>query len=201
MLKAKKGEFGYFSYERWRRFLVTLILFAIPMLILISGIIYSGSEKNILTVVAIVGLIPFSMSFVSLIMVFLHHSISKEEYDAISPHEGSLTMAYELYVTNEAHSTMVDSIAVCGNTIVGFVTDKKGDMRFTQSYIEKILRANGFHVTVNLMDNLSHYLERLDSMNAHADSLRKDIPYTPDPKYPDYSREELVWHTLLQISL
>ena len=201
MKKACKGEYGYFKSERLRRFFVSLGILAVPALILITGILYFGTEKNIMTVVAIVGFIPFAMSIVGLIMVFLHKSLPAEEYEKISPHEGTLTVSYELYVTSEKYSTMIDCAAICGNTVVGYVTDKKGNMPFTQDQVQKVLRANGFHVTVNLLDNIDHFTERLDSMNSHADYLRKDLTFTPDPKYPDFSREEMIQHILFQISL
>ena len=54
--KNPKGSYGYVKAERKRRLLLTLLLFAIPLLIFFSGLIYNGTRNNILTVVAILGL-------------------------------------------------------------------------------------------------------------------------------------------------
>ena len=47
----------------------------------------------------------------------------------------------------------------------------------------------------------AQFLERLDSMNEHKESLRNGIKFTPDERYPDLSREELIKHTILAICL
>lgn len=200
MQKATKGQFGYFRYERMRRLLITIITVLFPAAVFVAGIIVYGTEKNLLTVIALVLVIPFAMAFVSLVMVYTHSSISEEEYKEIEEHAGTLTMAYELYVTHETASTMVDAFAICGNTVVGLVTEKKGDPKFTADYIKKVLRSNGIGSNVALMTDRKHFLERLDSMNEHSESLR-DVKFKPDSRYPDYDLEQTIWIFLTQISL
>ena len=200
MQKASKGQFGYFRYERIRRLLITIITVLLPATIFVAGIIAYGTEKNLLTVIALVLVIPFAMAFVSLIMVYTHSSIPEEEYREIEEHAGTLTMAYELYVTHETASTMVDAFAICGSTVVGLVTEKKGDPKFTADYIKKVLRSNGIGANVSLMTDRKHFLERLDSMNEHEESLR-DVKFKPDSRYPDYDLEQTIWMFLTQISL
>ena len=51
------------------------------------------------------------------------------------------------------------------------------------------------------MTELKPYLERLDYLNAHREELVKDIVFTPDERYPELSREELIKHIILAISL
>jgi hypothetical protein len=200
MQKVSKGQYGYFRYERKRRLVITILLFLIPALVFLVGILMFGSQKNLLTVLALVLVIPFAMAFVSLVMVYTHSSIPEEEYREIEEHAGTLTMAYELYVTHEEASTMVDAFAICGNTVVGLVTDKKGDPKFTADYIKKVLRANGIGSNVTLMTDRKHFIERLDSMNEHAGSLR-DVKFKPDSRYPDYDLEQTIWIFLASISL
>ena len=48
---------------------------------------------------------------------------------------------------------------------------------------------------------LDPFLERLDSMNAHKESLEEGIKFRPDEKYPELSRNELIKHTILAICL
>ena len=200
MQKATKGQFGYFRYERMRRLLITIITVLFPAAVFVAGIVVYGTERNLLTVIALVLVIPFAMAFVSLVMVYTHSSISEEEYKEIEEHAGTLTMAYELYVTHETASTMVDAFAICGNTVVGLVTEKKGDPKFTADYIKKVLRSNGIGSNVALMTDRKHFLERLDSMNEHSESLR-DVKFKPDSRYPDYDLEQTIWIFLTQISL
>ncbi len=201
MKRIGKGEYGYFKSERKRRLLVFLLLLIIPCALIITGIVLNGSVENLLTVVACVSLIPCAMALVGTIMVFLHSSLPEDEYREISTHTGSLLMAYELFVTHEKASTYVDAAAICGNNIVGFVSDPKANVSFTQDYIQKTLRSAGYSVNVNLMRDMKKFTERMDSMNDHAESLREGIAFKPDSRYPDYTREEVIWTILTEISL
>lgn len=201
MKKATKGEYGYFANERKKRLLLTVLFALVPAAIFIAGLVLTGSEKSLFSIIAIVMVIPFAMSFTGFVTVMTKKSIAKEEYEKILPHTEGLLMVYELYVTHEKASTFVDAAAICGNNVVGLVTDKKGDPSFTREYMEKTLRGAGFSgISVKLMTDVDKFCERLDGMSAHADSLREGLKYKPDARYPDYNREELIWVTLLEIS-
>ena len=67
--------------------------------------------------------------------------------------------------------------------------------------MKKILKQNGYKVDVKVMTELKPYLERLDYLNAHKEEMVKDIIFTPDERYPELSREELIKHIILAISL
>ncbi len=201
MKKAGKGEYGYFRWERFRRSLISGILLIAAGVIIVTGIIMHGNLRNIFTVFGMVMMIPFAMSLTGTIMVFLHKSLPEDRYNAIHEREGSLLMAYELYVTNEKGNSMLDAVAICGSEIVGLVSEKRSDKDFTKEYITKVMRQNGYKVNVHLMDSLPRFLERMDSLNEHADSLREGIAFRKDERYPDYTREELIWHLLTRISL
>ena len=201
MKYVAKGSFGYIRSEKRRRAIVAAGLLLIPLIVYIIGLIVSGKKETIVTVVAIVGTLPACRAIVSFIMMAMRKPMRKELYDKIVPHEGTLTTGYELYMTAYDKSALVDALAVCGNTIVGLVTDPKADLRFEEEHITKILRTNGVASKVNLMSDEEKYIERLDSMNAHAESLRGSVRFTPDSRYPDLGLEEFILETLKAISL
>ena len=51
MKKVKKGNYGYIRYERKKRLLVTLVMFAIPLLIYVTGYIQTKTRLNLFTFV------------------------------------------------------------------------------------------------------------------------------------------------------
>ncbi len=201
MLKSIKGQYGYFRKEKTRRAILTLGFFAVPIILLISGIIYTGSKNNLLTVIAMVLFIPASMSLVSFIVVMMRKSISEEMFQTIDPHIGSLTYAYELYLTSNEQNAMVDCIVFCGNEVVGLVTDSKTDPRFAKEHLQKYLRAEGYKVSVYILTDLKHFVERCDSLNAHAAELREGISFKQDDRYPGYDREDMIRHYALNLSI
>lgn len=199
--KVKKGEFGYFKSEKKRRLLITLVLFAVPLLIFFSGWIYYGNRNSVLTVIATVGCLPACKSAVSLIMVLMRRPMDRKLYEAIEAHRGTLDMCYEMYITFYEKSGYVDAFAVCGNEVVGYTSDEKVDTAFLAAETQKIIRKNGYKVNVRILKELKPYLDRLDSMNEHRESLEKEVKFRKDERYPDLTRNELICHTILAISL
>ena len=118
--KYPKGSCGYVQAEKKRRFLLTLILFAIPLLIFFSGLIYNGTRKNILTVVAILGCLPACEISGKFYYDGDGKPLKKEVYHRIAEHVEGLTMAYELYFTTYEENcvTFTDAAAICGNQLV-----------------------------------------------------------------------------------
>ncbi|MCI5902041.1 MAG: hypothetical protein MRZ74_05905 [Blautia sp.] len=199
--KIRKGDFGYFFSEKKRQALITGILFAVPLFIFFTAWIYHHSRMTVWTVVAVVGCLPACRSMVNLIMILMRKPMNRELYQKISSHAGKLVMSYEMYITFYEKSSVVDAFAVCGNEMVGYSSDPKIDISFMTKEIQKIIRKNGYKVNVRILKDLKPYLQQLDSLNAHYDSLHEGIKYVPDERYPDLSRDELIKHTLLAICL
>jgi hypothetical protein len=201
MKTGRKGDYGYISHEKFRRLWITLALFALPVAVFLIGYIVQGTRMTIITVISAVGCLPACRSAVGLIMIMLRSSIPEEEYREIDAHRGTLTMSYEMYMTTYDKSAMVEAAAVCGKTVVALITDKKADVKYMEAHIIRILRANGYSSSVNILTDRKHFIERMDSMNRNAEALRSNITFKPDDKYPDLGIEDLIKHTMLAISL
>lgn len=199
--KIQKGDFGYFKAEKKRRILYTSILLGIPLMIFITAWMYFDTRMTIWTVIATVGCLPGCKSLVSLIMILMRHPMDKKLYEQIHKHQGELVMAYESYMTFYEKSAYIDAVAVCGNTVVAYSSDPKIDTEFMAQECQKIVRKNGYKADVKILKELRPFLERLDSMNAHRESLEEGIKFQPDERYPQLSRNELIKHTILALCL
>ena len=196
-----KGDFGYLQAEKKRRIIITVLLFAAPLIIFFTALIYFKTRLTVWTVIAVVGCLTACKSLVSLIMIFRCKPVEPEIYRQINAHSGNLTMAYEMFMTFYEKSASIDAFAICGNVVVGFSSDPKIDTAFMEQECQKILRGNGFKATVKIFTRLNAFLERLDSMNEHRESLEEGIKFRPDEKYPELSRNELIKHTILALCL
>lgn len=198
---GKKGQFHYVAEEKKRRFIRTLCYFAVPIAILISSLLLFHTRENVIMVFAVVLCLPAGKQLVSLIMILMFHSMDKKVYQEIEEHTGSLTMVYENILTNYEKNIFVDAFAICGNQVAGYTSSDKADVKYAEEQTQKILRHNGYKVTVKIFKDYSRFLERMDSLNEHEASLRSDLPFTPDDRYPDMTREDMIRHTILAISL
>ena len=197
----RKGDPGYIKAEQKRRILITALLFAVPLLIFFSALFYFKTRLTIWTVVTVVGCLPACKSLVSLIMIIRCKPVAPKILHQIQEHAGSLVMSYEMYMTFYEKSAAIDAFAICGNTVTGFSHDSGIDVHFMEEECQKILRGNGFKANVKIFTRLPAFLERLDSMNEHKDSLEEGIKFRPDENYPELSRNELIKHTILAICL
>ena len=110
-------------------------------------------------------------------------------------------MSYEMYMTFYEKSAFIDAFAICGNLVVGYSSDPKIDTAFMETEARKILKGNGYRANVKIFKDLKPFLDRLDSMNEHKESLEEGIKFRPDERYPELSRNELIRHTILAICL
>lgn len=97
--KVRKGDYGYLVSEKKKRILITAILFAVPLGIFFSAMIYFKTRLTIWTVIAVVGCLPACKSMVSLIMIFRAKPVAPQVYEEISEHAGRILMSYEMYMT------------------------------------------------------------------------------------------------------
>ena len=198
---ARKGEFGYIAAEKKRKLLLTAVLFAVPLFIFFTALISFKTRLTIWTVITVVGCLPACKMLVNLIMLFRSPSLDQETYQKIADHAGELVMSYEMYMTFYEKSAFIDAFAICGNLVVGYSSDPKIDAAFMEAEAQKILKGNGYRTTVKIFTDLKPFLDRLDTMNEHRESLEEGIKFRPDERYPDLNRNQLIRHTILAICL
>ena len=203
MKRVRKGQAGYVKYERVKRLLITLLMFALPLGLYFIGIVVTGSNKNILTVVSVVGILPAARAMVSWIMTMLSKEAPEEIIACTEKNAGSLVHGFELMVTAYEGRMPLDAVVVCGNNVACYATYGKSEQdEFMQTHIEKILATNGYRgVKAKIFRSRKQYEERIVSLTEHAESLREGIKCTPDPKYPDLNRDEMVLHTIMAIAI
>ena len=199
--KNPKGTYGYVKAERKRRLLLTLLLFAIPLLIFFSGLIYNGTRNNILTVVAILGCLPACKSTVGMIMIWMVKPMKEEDYRAISSRAGELTMVYELLFTTYEKNTFVDALAICGNQLVGYSSRLEKGSREIEKHLANMMRNEGFALQGKIIPKLDVYLERLAFLEENQEALRAGVRYSPKEGEEGIPREELIRGHLLAIAL
>lgn len=199
--KGAKGNYGYVKAERKKRLLITLLLFAIPLLIFFSGLIYNGTRNNILTVVAILGCLPACKSTVGAIMIWLVKPMKESDYRAIAAQAGNLTMAYELLFTTYEKNTFVDALAICGNQLVGYSSRLEKGSQDIEKHLTNMMRNDGFALQVKIIPKLEVYLERLAFLEKNQEAIGAGVRHTPRNEEAGISREEQIREQLLTIAL
>lgn len=169
MKKVIKGTYGYLQAKRMKVLIHTIILFVIPLALLIAGIVQTGSKKNLLTIVAVLGMLPACKSAVELIMVFKASKNScslkvKEEIEAV---QGELQGMYDLYFTSYQKNFSISHMVVLGKNICGYTENSKCDIGAGEAHLNTMLKQGGYtDMTVKIFSDLTKYCERLKQLNS-----------------------------------
>lgn len=159
---AYKGTKGYLDTQKKYVVARTLLLFALSISLYAIGYITTHTNKNLLTIVAVLGCLPASKSAVEMIMFLRFKSSSREVVDTIGEFVGTLPSIYDMVFTTYDKNFYVDHITVKGNTVCGYSSSEKTDADLCEKHLTSTLKLDGHKtVSVKIFKDLKKYTERL----------------------------------------
>ncbi len=165
MQKAVKGNFGYLKNKRTQVLIRTIIFFAIPLALLIAGIVTTGDKKNLLTVVAVLGCLPACKSLVNLIMYLKAKGCSTQAKEVLSAKEGELVGMYDMYFTSYKKNFAISHMVVEGKNICAYTEDAAFDVAACEEHLQNMLKQGGYKdMTIKVFKDLQKYCERLERL-------------------------------------
>ena len=179
--KYTKGEYLYIKNRQKAEIIKTILFFAVSAALYIAGYVTTGSNKNYLTIVAVLGCLPASKSAVSMIMYLRTKGCSERVYKAISEKIGKKEGAYNLYFTSYDKNYDLSHVFVKGMTVVGFTEQGKTAENEFEEHIKTVLNRDGIKgINVKLYKDLDKYLARVTQMQSleHEKSREPDIMKT-----------------------
>lgn len=160
-----KGTRNYLHTQRICEILRTILFFALSGGLFLAGLLSTGSRLNLLTIVAVLGMLPASKSLVSVIMFCRYRSLSEETAKAIEPHVGELRELYDLVFTSNDKNFAVGHLTIKGNTVCGYTEAASFAESAFYKHLEERLKADGLkNVNVKIFQDLKKYVDRLDQM-------------------------------------
>lgn len=165
--RLKKGAFDYPPYERKRVLIRTAVYFLISIAVFLLGYFSTGKKENLLTIVAVLGLLPSSKSLVSVIMYFRIPKFSETVYQEIAGHAGEVSVIYSMYLTSYRSNFPVNCFAVRGNNLIGYTEFPGCDTSACEEHIQGILKQNSIkNVTIKIFHEKARFMERLTQLQA-----------------------------------
>jgi len=172
--KHPKGSYEYASYKKLMDIIITLILFLLSLGLYIIGKITTGSNKNLLTIVAILGLLPACKMVVDVVMCFRVKICSTELKAKIDSNIHSLYGMYNMLFTSYDKNFYIDHLLVIENSIIGLSTDSKFSEKDFNTHISDLLRKEGLKdVFIKIFTDEDKYIKRLKELsedNSHKDT-------------------------------
>jgi len=161
-----KGTRNYIDSQKKFEILRTLLYFALPVGLFITGYITTKTKVNLLTIVAVVGFLPASKSLVGAIMFLRYKSCPADAATQISAAVGELHELYDMIFTSYQKNYVVYHLVVHGNNICGYSDQIDFPEKEFQVHISNILKMDGHkNYSVKIFTNLQKYTDRLIQLN------------------------------------
>ncbi len=164
-MKIEKGEYGYRDSNRRIRLVITVIL-AAAVLAQLGARFFTDSQaaKNILTVMAILTVLPMANMASPLIASWRYRTPKEAFHKQMQPYESRMTILYDLIVTTKDHIIPLDAAAVHPNGIFGYCTSPKLKASQAEKEINDLLKDSRVPQTIRLIQDEHSFFRRLDSL-------------------------------------
>lgn len=169
-----KGTFGYIAHRKKAEVIKTVIMFLIPLSLFLAGLIATKSRLNVLTIVAVLGMLPASKSAVLMIMYLKGHGITQEDYALYAPCMKDMICSYDNIFTTYEKAYEIPALVVRGGNICGISAARYDKIHDLEKHIENCVRQEGYSVNVKFFDKKEAFLERLKSISALSESEKEE---------------------------
>ncbi len=165
--KIGKGDYGYIRHQRKWEIAKTVFLFLLSLAIYLTGYYSTGTNKNLLTIVAVLGCLPASKCAVSMIMFLRAKGCSQELHSRIASHSQGLPQLYDNVLTSYEAAFQIPHMVYKGGSLIGIAVDPKCRADACEKHLLSMCRQDGISdITVKIFQDVPKYLNRLDQLRA-----------------------------------
>lgn len=164
-LLVPKGAFGYLYNRKIYTALRTLLFFLISGGLYAMGILRTGTNKNLLTIVAVLACLPACKSTVNCILFLRAKGCSSALHEKLVPFDELLTVFYDMYFTSYQKNYPISHMALKGGMLCGITENASCSCREAERHLEQMLVQEGIkNVTVNIFSQEDKYIDRLSRL-------------------------------------
>lgn len=173
MNRRKKGQYGYRDQNRRMRLGLTLF-FAVAIVAQLAARQMAAEQaaKNILTVMAILTVLPMANLASPLLASWNCRTPGQEFYERVHRYEDKCTILYDLVVTTREQILPLDAVAVHPNGVIAFCPREKLDAAKAEKAVNGLFVASRLDPAVKIFKEERKFLQRLES-------------FRPSGEYPD----------------
>jgi len=169
--RPSKGDFNYLAWQKKYTSLRTVAYFAIAFAVFIIGLITTRTRNNLLTVVAILGVLPASKSLVNTLMYVRFKGADEQFHQLMMPFEENVHIFYNMLISSTDKINYLDCIAVFDHSVYLFSTDSKVNDKDMEKYLKNILSNQGKgNVNVKFYKSRKEFINRLSALKRDANS-------------------------------
>ncbi len=169
-----KGSYGYLKAHRAVAAIRTLLFFGVSIGLYAMGYKTTGSNRNLLTIVAVLGCLPACKSLVNFIIFLKAEGCSEALKNRVNAYDECLRTFYDMYFTSYQKNFAISHMALKGNVLCGITETSECDCSAAEKHLDQMLSQEGIHnITVKIYANGDKYIDRLSQIvNLETDENR-----------------------------
>ncbi|MCR5268327.1 MAG: hypothetical protein K6E16_07415 [Lachnospiraceae bacterium] len=169
MKKTEKGKWKYIKQQQLIAVIRTVILFLLSLGLYAVGYITTGSNRNLLTIIAVLGLLPAAKSMVNMIMFLRFRSLTQSAFTQYEEKRSGLSVLYENILTTKEQAYYVPVLAYRNRTICAYCPGS-GDLKTLESHLRECMKTEGIDITAKVFSDERPFFERLATMSQMSES-------------------------------
>lgn len=163
--KKKKGEYGYRNdFKRRQLFKIGILVVFILAQLGARYLTDSQALKNVLTVMAIVTVLPAANLASPLVAILSYQTSSEEFHKTYEVYEEKFPILYDLVLTTKEYVMPMDVIAVHPTGIYAYCINKKVDTKDAERSINEILISQRLDPNIKITKELATFDKRIRSL-------------------------------------
>ena len=167
-MKLLKGDYGYITHRKKVQLIKIIIGVALVIAVLVTGIVTTGSRRNLLTVGSVLLVLPVANIAVNYIAMFCFKKLSNEEAEEFkAASEGKVTSC-DMIVTANQKLVPIQVSVVYKNGIVAYSNSKDLKRNEAEENMNKLLKAIGCSSTIRIMNEWKPFIRQVQSIEAPA---------------------------------
>ncbi len=174
-MRKEKGDYGYRDSSRRMRMMITAILVAaILAQVAARFLAKEQAAKNILTVMAILTVLPMANMASPLLASWRYRTPPEEFHKKMMGYEKKCVILYDLILTTKEFVLPMDGIAVHSGGVYAYCTAKKADPVKAEKSLNVLLAASRLEPHVKVFKDEKSFFRRLDSLTSETDSEKDE---------------------------
>lgn len=143
---------------------------AIVAAFFVTGLILCKTRNNLLTVMAILMVLPTAKFAVDLIMCIACRPVSDELYERIEAADDKFLHKYECLFTSREKATYVTALVITPHAVCAYTTDAKADAGRFKADLEKYIKEARLSATVSLYNDENQFIKKVKLMSESRDT-------------------------------
>lgn len=165
MNRKSKGEYGYRNdFRRMRLCIVVFGVFMIVVQLLARSFTDNQSAKNILTVMAILSVLPTANLATPLLAAWRYRTPSEDFYKRVCAHKKDYAILYDLIVTTKESMIPFDAVIVHPMGIFAYCPSIKSDLLKSEKLLNEFLTAQKLDPNIKLIGDENVFFQCIDNL-------------------------------------